>query len=108
MGRSAGGVNRQTFKTICEYYELSQVHGDSLEALYIAGMTGKLPGRGRKKISMSEQLSALREVTGYGYSKLSTIVVAAPENDGPLHITFDMFSDMEPDDGIIELIESNE
>lgn len=105
MGRSVGQVNRQTFKTLCEYHELSQEHGDSLEALYICGMTGKLPGRGRLKVTMAEQLGALREVTGYGYSKLATLAVVAPEYDGPIQISFDMFADQEPADNIIDLIE---
>lgn len=105
MGREVGKPNRQTFKTLCEYYELSKEHGDSFEALYVAGMTGNLPGRGRKKITMSEQLMALREVTGYGYSKLATLAVVAPEYDGPVQITFDMFADLEPDETVSNLIE---
>jgi len=105
MGRSAGGVNRQTFKTLCEYYDLSESHGDSLEALYICGMTGLLPGRGRRKVTMSEQLGALREVTGYGYSKLATLQVVAPEYDGPLQISFDMFGDLDADPSIVDLVE---
>lgn len=106
MTRTKGAINKRKFTVLAQYAEIAKsFERSTLDVLYECAMTGNLPNRGRKKVSMSEQLSALKEVTAYGFSKQATLQVIGPKDTTPVQISFDMFgSEVIADPDIEQLI----